>query len=212
MAIRIVIADDHPLVLQALENMLGAENDMEVAATCRDGESTLEAVRRLSPDILLLDLTMPKLDGIEVLERLRAEGQSTNVVVFTGTMDERRALDCLRLGVSGVVLKEAPSEKLLQALRRVAAGELWLEKQSYSQAMSLMLRRENTNRYLATLLTHRELDILVLTAQGMRNREIAQRLVITEGTVKMHLHHIFEKLGLQGRAELIRYAHQNGLV
>ncbi len=144
--------------------------------------------------------------------RLRAEGIPTNVVIFTGAMDERRALDCLRLGVAGVVLKEAPPEQLLEAVRKVAGGEIWLDKQSYSQAMSLMLRQENANRQLTTLLTPREIEVLVLTARGRRNKEIAQELLITEGTVKMHLHHIFEKLGLSGRAELIRYAHQNGLV
>lgn len=212
MAIRIAIADDHPLVLEALRDLLASEDDMEVVAACGDGEGALEAVRRLTPDILLLDLSMPKLDGIAVLEKLGIEGRKTNVVVFTGTMDEKRALDCLRLGVSGVVLKEAPSEQLLQALRKVAAGEVWLEKQSYSQAMSLLLRQQNTNRRLAALLTPREMEILLLAAHGMRNREIAQELTITEGTVKMHLHHVFEKLGLQGRAGLIRYAHQNGLI
>ncbi len=212
MAIRIVVADDHPLVLDALEGLLSAEDDFEVVALCRDGESALRAVRQHNPDILLLDLTMPILDGVAVLERLSAEETTTSVVVFTGTMDEKRALDCLRLGVSGVILKEAPSDQLIQAVRKVAAGEIWLEKQSYSQAMSLMLRQQNTNRHLASLLTPREMEILLLAAQGMRNREIAQELTITEGTVKMHLHHIFEKLGLPGRAGLIRYAHQNGLV
>ena len=135
-------------------------------ASCRDGQSALEAVRRHAPDILLLDLSMPKLDGIAVLERLRADAIPTDVVVFTGAMDERRALDCLRLGVAGVVLKEAPSEQLLEAVRKVASGEIWLDKRSYGQAMSLMLRQENTNRQLAALLTPREIEILVQPLGG----------------------------------------------
>jgi two-component system, NarL family, nitrate/nitrite response regulator NarL len=212
MPITIVLADDHPLVLEALQGLFASEQDMQVVASCRDGESALELVRTFTPDILLLDLSMPVLDGVAVLERLQTENWATNVVVFTGAMNERRALDCLRLGVCGVVLKEAPSEQLLEAVRKVAAGELWLEKQSYTQAMGLMLRQENANRHLSSLLTSREIEILVAAARGSRNKEIAQEMTITEGTVKMHLHHIFEKLGLQGRTELIRYAHKNGLV
>ncbi|OFW61871.1 MAG: hypothetical protein A2133_02665 [Actinobacteria bacterium RBG_16_64_13] len=212
MAIRLVLADDHPLVLQALAGLFATEEDMEVVALCRDGESALEAVRRFHPDVLLLDLSMPKLDGVGVLESLQAEEPRAQVVVFTGNMDERRALECLRLGVSGVVLKESPPEVLLEAIRKVASGELWLEKHSYSQAVALMLRQQNANRQLATLLTPREFEILLLAAQGRRNKEIAQELAVTEGTVKMHLHHIFEKLGLRGRSDLIRYAHQNALV
>lgn len=212
MGIRLVLADDHPLVLQALDGLFATEEDMEVVALCRDGERALEAVRRLSPDVLLLDLSMPKLDGIAVLESLRAEESRVQVVVFTGNMDERRALECLRLGISGVVLKESPPEVLLEAIRKVASGELWLEKHSYSQAVARMLREQNANRRLAALLTPREFEILLLAAQGRRNKEIAQELAVTEGTVKMHLHHVFEKLGLRGRPDLIRYAHQNALV
>jgi DNA-binding NarL/FixJ family response regulator len=212
MAIRLVLADDHPLVLQALEDLLATEEDMDVVAVCQDGESAVEAVRRLSPDLLLLDLSMPKLDGISVLECLHAEMPLTRVVVFTGNMDERRALECLRLGVSGVVLKESAPEVLLEAVRKVASGEVWVEKQSYSQAVALLLRQQDTNRHLARLLTPREMEILLLAAQGLRNKEIGQKLMVTEGTVKMHLHHVFEKLGLRGRSDLIRYAHQNALV
>jgi len=212
MTIRLVLADDHPLVLQALDGLFATEDDMEVVALCRDGETALEAVRQFAPDVLLLDLSMPQLDGIAVLQSLQAEESLTQVVVFTGNMDERRALECLRLGVSGVVLKESPPELLLQAIRRVASGELWLEKHSYNQAVALMLRQQNANRQLAALLTPREFEILLLAAQGRRNKEIARELAITEGTVKMHLHHVFEKLGLRGRSDLIRYAHQNALV
>jgi len=212
MNIRLVIADDHPLVLQALEGLFAIQHDMEIVALCRDGESALEAVRQLRPDVLLLDLSMPKLSGTAVLESMHAEGLPTHVVVFTGNIDERRALECLRFEVSGVVLKESPPELLLEAVRRVASGELWLEKQSHSQALALMLRQQNANRQLASMLTPREFEILLLAAEGRRNKDIAQELTITEGTVKMHLHHVFEKLGLKGRSDLIRYAHQNALV
>jgi two-component system nitrate/nitrite response regulator NarL len=212
MAIRLVIADDHPLVVEALRALFAATDDMDVVASCGDGDSTLAAVRQHRPDILLLDLSMPGLDGVSVLEELQSGSYGTNVVVFTGAMDERRALDCLRLGASGVVLKGSPSRQLMEAIRRVAAGEVWLEKEPYAEAMALMLRQENTHRQLSTLITPREMDVLVLAANGKRNKEIALELTVTEGTVKLHLHHIFNKLGFRSRAELISYAHKNGFV
>jgi two-component system nitrate/nitrite response regulator NarL len=211
MAIRLVIADDHPFVIEALEALFAATDDMEVVTSCGDGDSTLAAVRRHSPDILLLDLSMPGLDGISVLDELKSESCDTNVVVFTGAMDEKRALDCLRLGASGVVLKGAPSKQLMEAIRRVAAGEVWLDKEVYAEAMTRMLRQENTHRQLSTLLTPREMDTLVLAAKGESNKEIARELTVTEGTVKLHLHHVFDKLGLQSRTELIIYAYEHGL-
>jgi two-component system nitrate/nitrite response regulator NarL len=159
-----------------------------------------------------LDLSMPGFDGISVLDELKSEACDTNVVVFTGAMDEKRALDCFRLGVSGVVLKGGPSKNLMEAIRRVAEGEIWLDKEAYAEAMTFMLRQENTHRQLSTLLTPREMDILLLAAKGERNKEIARELTVTEGTVKLHLHHVFYKLGLQSRSELISYAHKNGLV
>jgi DNA-binding NarL/FixJ family response regulator len=212
MAIRLILADDHPLVLQALEGLFATQEDIEVVAVCRDGESALQATRRLSPDVLVLDLAMPKMDGVSVLERLHAETLGSRVVVFTGNINERQALDCVRLGVRGVVLKESPPELLLQAVREVAGGEMWVERRSYTQAVALLMRQQDANRHVARLLTAREMEVLLLAAQGLRNREIAQELVVTEGTVKLHLHHVFEKLGLRGRPDLIRYAHKNALL
>ena len=212
MAIRLILADDHPLVLQALEGLFATQEDVEVVSVCRDGESALQETRRLSPDVLVLDLAMPKMDGVSVLERLHAETLGTRVVVFTGNINERQALDCVRLGVRGVVLKESPPELLLQAVREVAGGEMWVEKRSYTQAVALLMRQQDANRHVARLLTAREMEVFLLAAQGLRNREIAQELVVTEGTVKLHLHHVFEKLGLRGRPDLIRYAHKNALL
>ncbi len=210
--IRVVIADDHPIVLQAVETLLGEQDDIQVVGVCQGGQSAIDTVRQLSPDILVLDLGMPHVDGIAVMERMRAEGSPTRVVVFTGNMDDRRALECLRLEAAGVVLKELPPEMLLQAIRKVAAGDVWLEKKSHAQAISRVMRRQESKETLAHILTGRELEIFELVAQGWHNRDVAQHLHITEGTVKLHLHHVFGKLGLQGRAELIRYAHQTQIV
>jgi DNA-binding NarL/FixJ family response regulator len=212
MAIRLVIADDHPVVVEALQTIFAAADDIEVAAVCADGDSALAAVRRHSPDVLILDLSMPGLDGISVLETLKPESRDTNVVVFTGVMDERRALECLRLGVAAVVLKGSPSKQLLEAVHRVAAGEVWLDTHAYKDAMSLMLQQENTKRQLSTLLTPREMEVLALAAQGRSNKEVARDLTVTEGTVKLHLHSVYEKLGIHSRSELICYAYDHGLI
>ena len=211
MAIRLVIADDHPLVVQALEGLLATQEDMELVGACADGASALEAVGRLSPDVLVLDLSMPPFDGNMVLEQMQADHSPTRVVVFTGNMDERRALECLRLGVAGVVLKELPPEMLLQAIRKVAAGEMWLEKKSHSQAVAHMLRQHEARKRLAARLTPQETRVMELAARGLRNGDIAHEMHVAEGTVKVHLHHVFEKLGLHSRSELIHYAHEKGL-
>jgi DNA-binding NarL/FixJ family response regulator len=211
MAVRLVIAEDHPLVARALETLLSSQADLEVVGVAGDGQNAVDLVLRLIPDVLLLDLTMPRLDGIAVVEQLISHGISTRVLVFTGNIDERRALDCLRLGVAGVVLKEAPPEQLLNAVRKVAAGDVWLEKQSYKKAVDLMLRQGEARRHLATILTPREIEVMNMAAEGLRNKDIADRLRVTEGTVKLHLHRVFDKLGLRGRSDLVRYVHEKFL-
>ena len=212
MSIRIVLADDHPPILQGLTLLLRQEPDLEVLAGCRDGEETLQAVRQFQPDILILDILMPGKDGLAVLRELRQLEISTRVILLTAAIDEDNLLEAMRLGVGGVVLKEMAVPLLIQCVRKVYAGDQWLERHSIGRAMEKMLRREAGTREVAKLLTPRELEIVRLAASGLRNKEIAGKLAISEGTVKIHLHKSYEKLHVGSRIALLRYAQAKGLV
>ena len=209
---RLVLADDHRLVLEPLALLLGREEDLEVVATCVDGREALAAVRRHHPDILVVDLRMPQLDGLGVMRELAAAGDRTQVVVLTAGADERELVEAIRLGARGVVLKEMPSRLLLQCLRKVHAGEQWLEMRSVGAALESLMHRERGTAEMRGLLTPRELSILRLLATGLRNLEIGEQLHIGEGTVKTHLHNMYRKLGVDGRMTLTRVAREKGLV
>jgi two-component system, NarL family, nitrate/nitrite response regulator NarL len=212
MPIRLVIADDHLLVLAALKHLIHQEQEFDVLACCKDGEEALHAVRQHQPDVLLLDIHMPRKDGLAVLRDMRKEKLSTRVVLLTAALDDDQVLEAMRLGVEGVVLKEMTPQQLMQCIRKVHAGDLWLEKQSVSRAMEKLLRREAAAREIAKVLTRREMEVVRLMASGLRNKEIADQLSISEGTVKIHLHKGYEKLQVQSRMELVRYLHTKGLV
>ncbi len=212
MPISLVLADDHPLVLDGLEGLFGQEPDFEVLARCRDGEEALRAVRELKPDVLILDIRMPKMDGLELVRAMRGEGLMTRVVLLTAALDDDALLDAVRLGVKGIVLKEMAPQLLVQCARTVHAGEQWLEKRSVSQALERFLAREAEERRIAELLTPREIEIVRQVAQGQRNKEIARELSISEGTVKVHVHHIYQKLCVNSRVELATYARDRGIV
>jgi two-component system nitrate/nitrite response regulator NarL len=210
--LRLVLVDDHPLILDGLERLFCGQEGYEVLARCTNGEDALAAVRRSRPDILILNLRMPGMDGIAVIRALKEEGIPTRVMVLTSRIDEVEALECLRLGVAGIVLKDMEQRQILQCAEKIAAGEVWLERQSFSRVLEHLLRREAGFRYVADRLSQRELETLRLCAKGLSNADIAACLSLTEGTVKAHLHHVYQKLGLKGRADLTRFAHENGLV
>ena len=212
MSIRLVIADDHPLILQGLESLLRLEPDIEILACCRTGEETLQAVRQHQPDILVLDIRMPRKDGLEVLHEMHQEHLPTRVVILTAELDEREALRALRLGVSGMVLKDMLPELLVQCIRKVHAGGQWLERRSTGRVLDKLLQREAGARELAGVLTSREREIMQLVASGLPNKAVAKELYISEGTVKIHLHNIYGKLGIDSRVALLRYIQDKGLV
>ncbi len=212
MPIGLVLADDHPIVLDGLDHLFRQEEDFKVLARCRDGEETLQAVRKHRPDVLILDLRMPGKDGLAVLREVRKEKLPTRVVLLTAEMSDAEALEAIRLRVNGVVLKEMAPQLLVKCIRKVHAGGQWWEKRSLGRAMETMLRREAGEREIVGVLTPRELQIVRLVASGLHNKEIADKLGISEGTVKIHLHHIYEKLHVDGRLELTLYAQDKGLV
>jgi DNA-binding NarL/FixJ family response regulator len=212
MPITLVIADDHPLILDAVENLFRVEKNFRIVARCRDGEAALKAVRRHQPDILVLDIQMPAKDGLVVLREMRKEKLPTRVVILTATLDEEGLAEAIRLGVRGLVLKELAPKLLVQCIRQVHAGALWLEKRLVTSALEKLLQRETTTNQATELLTPREIEIIKQVAAGLRNMEIGKKLFISEGTVKIHLHNIYQKLGIDSRIQLTRYAQETGLV
>lgn len=211
-AATIVLADDHPIVLDGLERLFRLEEGLEVVGRCRDGEEAVAAVRELAPDVLVLDVRMPGASGIEVLRTLEQEALGTRVVLLTAGLEDEQLLDAIRAGARGVVLKDMAPQLLVEAVRAVLAGGQWLEKGLGGRALTRLLQRERGLGEASRLLTPRELEIVRGVARGLRNRAIAEELFITEGTVKVHLHNIYEKVGVEGRVELTLYAQDNGLV
>ena len=212
MPIKIVLADGHQIVLDSLEQLFAAEADFRVIARCSDGEEALQTVRKLTPDILILEIRMAGMDGLECLRQLKQEKLPTRVVFLTAMVDEDQALEAIRLGAGGVVLKEMSPHLLLLCIRKVHAGEQWIERQSITRAIEKLLNREAGARRLASLLTTRETEIVRLVAQDLPNKEIADRLGISAGTIKIHLHNIYQKLNVSSRRELVRVAQEKAFI
>jgi DNA-binding NarL/FixJ family response regulator len=211
MTIRVVIADDHPVVLKGLESLLDSEPDFQVVAQCADGEQALEAVRVHKPDILVLDLHMPHKNGLEVLKELKAGEVPTRAVLLVAELDDEELLEATRQDVAGVVLKEMAPRLLVQCLRKVHSGKRWIERTSAARAFETLLRREVSTRELARLLTPREIEMAKMVSRGLRNKAIAELMFVSESTVKTHLHSIFEKLGVRSRSELTTYCNAKGI-
>jgi DNA-binding NarL/FixJ family response regulator len=208
-SIRIIIADDHPIVLDGLAQLFRLESDFVVVAKCVDGEEALAAVREHSPDVVVLDLRMPRRNGLSVIREITRDKLPTRIVLLTAALDEEEVYEAIRLGVRGLVLKESAPKVLIQCVREVAAGREWLEKETVGRALTKFLRRQGSP---GASLTPREIEIVAMVASGLRNKEIATRLSISEGTVKIHLHSIYEKLQVGGRLELSVYARDHGLI
>ncbi len=160
----------------------------------------------------MLDIQMPAKDGLVVLREMRKEKLATRVVVLTATLNEEGLTEAVRLGVRGLVLKELAPKLLVQCIRKVHGGALWLEKRLVTSALEKLLERETSRNEAAQVLTPREIEIIKQVATGLRNIDIGKKLFISEGTVKIHLHNIYQKLGLDSRTKLSRYAQENGLV
>lgn len=214
MPIRLLLADDHPIVLDGLEQLFRFEDDFQVLGRCQRGEDVVPALLRLKPDVLVLDIRMPGHDGFAVLRQLkslRGRAPSTRVVILAVTLSENELLDAIRLGVRGIVLKEMAPRLLVECIRKVHAGGQWMEQNMAGQALDKLARNEAAEREVASLLTAREVEISRMIAGGLSNKEIAAKLFISEGTVKTHLHHIYEKLALHGRLELGFFVRDKGL-
>jgi DNA-binding NarL/FixJ family response regulator len=208
--IRLVIADDHRIILEGLEQLFRREREFQVVATCTTGQQAIEAVRRFQPDVAVVDVQMPEGGGLTVIKAVREESLATRVVLLTALLDDDKAVEAIELGVHGIVLKESAAIKLVDCVRRVAAGARVLDQSVVNRAVNRMMERKDAIA-LAQTLSPRETEIVKMIAGGLRNKEIASKLSIGEGTVKTHLHTIYRKLGVEGRVELAMYAVEHGI-
>ncbi len=196
---RILIADDHPMIRTALEVLL-RDTEFEIVGTAGTGEETLREVDRLRPDIVLLDLQMPGGSGMDVLRRIRADKTPLRVIVLTAAIDDRALLEAQALNVQGIVLKNSDPAYLLDCLDRVRRGRTWIDPEVTERAKQLA---ETLGHHASReALAPRERQLVAFVRSGLRNREIAEQLGVTEGTVKAYLHAVFEKLGVTSRTEL----------
>jgi two-component system, NarL family, response regulator LiaR len=209
--IRVVLADDHAVVRQGLRTFLDLQDDIDVVAEAGDGEAAVDAAARTQPDVILLDLVMPRLDGIGALKRLRERGSRARVIVLTSFGDDDKLFAALRAGAAGYLLKDVQPPELVRAIRSAHDGNAPLSPTIATRVVEEIAQGGGAPAEVDDL-TPRERDVLVLIARGRSNKLIALELGVAEKTVKTHVSHIFAKLGLTDRTQAALYAVRHGLV
>jgi DNA-binding NarL/FixJ family response regulator len=213
--ITVLLTDDQKLVRTGFRLILESEHDIEVAGEAEDGEQALATLRRHQPDVVLMDIQMPRLDGIAATGRIASDaGIRSRVVILTTFEQDDYVFEALRAGASGFLLKNAPPEQLIEAVRTVAAGDALLAPAITRRVIQDYARRSAPRRDDARvgLLTERELEVLRLLATGKSNAELAAQLFLGEGTIKTHVSHVLAKLGLRDRVQAVVFAYESGLV
>jgi DNA-binding NarL/FixJ family response regulator len=218
-AIRVVIADDQTLVREGLSLMLGLAEGIEVVAVAEDGEQAVAAVLAQSPDVALLDLRMPRVDGVAATRRITEQAPGVQIVVLTTYADDESVMAALRAGARGYLTKDATSEEIQRAIRDVACGRTRLDHAVQERLVELVTAQPPASspassaatEPMGTTLTERETEVLRLMADSLPNRDIAARLFVTEATVKTHVNNIFGKLGVGDRAAAVAWAFRSGV-
>lgn len=213
--IRILIADDHPIVRDGLRRLLETEPDFQVVGQAADGREAVKLVREVQPEILLLDLSMPRLPGLEVLRELSDSASPVRTILLAAAIEKEQIVEALQMGARGVVLKESATQLLFKGIRTVMAGQFWVGREKVSDLVAALRglvasAGEKPDKNFG--LTRRELEIVSTIVAGYTNRDIAQKFSLSEDTVKHHLTHIFDKLGVSSRLELAMFAVNHRIV
>jgi len=210
--VRVLIADDHAIVREGLRTILGFQEGVEVVGEASDGQEVVSLAESLAPDVVLMDIRMSKLDGVEATRRIKAQNPQIGVIVLTNYDDDRYVFEGIEAGASGYLLKDISSDHLAEAIRRVAQGESLMAPSVLRKVLDEFAHRAEERELPHEGLTPRELEVLQALARGLKNEEIAQELFITEKTVKSHLGSVFSKLGVNDRSQAILYAIKHKLV
>jgi len=209
--ISVLIVDDHPIVRQGLRTLLELQDDITVAGEAPNGKIAVDLTARLKPDVVLMDLVMPELDGISATRQISAMGQGTRVIALTSFVEDDKVIPAIQAGAASFLLKDVSPTDLMEAIRAAYHGEARLHPNVIRKLMNQVAAQPATPQQIAPDLTERELEVLRLVAEGLSNREIASRLVISEKTVKTHISSLLSKLGQEDRTRLAIYAIKKGL-
>ncbi len=219
--IRLLIADGHPIVLEGLRTVLGHNPSLQVVGEASDGMEAIEKTVSLDPDVVLMELKLPRVDGLTVLRSIQARAGRSKVILFSSSENKEEFVEAMKLGCSGILSKDSSVGLLEKSIQKVHAGEIWLDSNTTAAVIRQFASPSDfpaphggtngkTTRERAQL-SQREREIIILIAQGYKNKEIAEKMFITEQTVKNHLHNVFDKLGVSDRLELALYAIHNSL-
>jgi len=199
---QVVLADDHPVVLGGLRDLVQTDSMFEIVAECLDGVTALQTIEDQKPELAILDIAMPGLSGVDVLTAIEERRLSTRIVILTATATDSQIVEAVSLGAYGLMLKDAAADTLLACMRAVSMGNRWLPAEIVEPAFERELKRRGTIEHINHSLTPREREIVRLVAEGQSNKEIGLQIHVTEGTVKMHLHNIYQKLNVNNRTAL----------
>lgn len=209
--IRIMIADDHSIVREGLKQLLELESDFEVVGQASNGVETIERVKELKPDVLLLDINMPIMNGIKALKKLKEDGIDTKVVILTIHEDREYLIETMQIGASGYILKDSDSASFFKAIRDANNGESYIQPKLAADLIKEFNKPRGSRIKKENELTQREYEVIALIADGLNNKDIAEKLFISEKTVKNHVSNIFRKINVSDRTQAAIYAYKNNI-